>query len=212
MKYLKILLSVFLVVLLQAACSTVQVASDKKYIDASFMPFITRANTLPLNVPYDSIQQLRYDLQKELGTRLYFMTNWDPQGEAHVTVVTPVEYEEVLSKYLTMREINNIALKNNIQDTTLKVLGIGKGSMIINKKNEDTYFLIVSAPKLLKIRKEISKEIIKRGASKEQPEFRPQEFYPHITIGYTLKDLHIQDGVIKDMQNSHDDKLDFLLQ
>lgn len=118
------------------------------------------------------------------------------RGEAHITVITPVEFSEILKSKLSMQEIDNIAKKNKIQDANFEVVCVGKGSLEVNSKIEDTYFIIVRSADLLKIREEIQKLFIKKGGQKD--DFRPQYFYPHITLGFTLRDLHVDDGVIKD--------------
>lgn len=118
------------------------------------------------------------------------------RGEAHITVITPVEYNEILKSKLSMQEVDDIAKKNKIQNAKFDVVCVGKGSLEIESKVEDTYFVVVRSPDLLKVREEIQKLFVEKGGQKDY--FKPQYFYPHITLGFTLRDLHVDDGVIKD--------------
>lgn len=118
------------------------------------------------------------------------------RGEAHITVITPVEYSEILKSKLTMSEIDDIAKANQIQNSKFDVVCVGMGSLEVENKTESAYFIVVRSPDLLKIREEIQKLFVSKGGDKEF--FKPAYFYPHITLGFTLRDLHVTDGVIKD--------------
>jgi len=135
------------------------------------------------------------DVYKQLLTALKGVSLIN-RGEAHITIVTPVEYSEILKTKLSMTEIDDIAKKNKVQNSKFEVVCVGKGSQEINSKTEDTYFIVVRSPELLKIREDIQKLFVSKGGDKDF--FKPQYFYPHITLGFTLRDLHVDDGVIKD--------------
>lgn len=209
MSKIKIILLIPLAALLIAA------KGGQKIIDPSDMPFIPHSgpgafdNALAQNTPYEPLKELRAAIEKQSGQSLGFFKGWAPEGEGHITVITPVEYWEVLRHFMTIEEVDAIALKNNIQKAKSKVLGIGEGRLVIDGKEEATYFIIVKSPALLNIRQAVYNEFVKRGGGKD--DFAPKDFYPHITIGYTKRDLHIQDGVKKDMANSHNARLDGLL-
>lgn len=113
------------------------------------------------------------------------------RGEAHITVVTPVEFFEVLKNKITIKEINEIALKNEIQKSSFKVVCLGKGSL----KYDDTYFIVVKSSDLFEIRRKIQKLYESRGG--KVGAFEAQHFFPHITLGFTSRDLHEADGVVK---------------
>ena len=116
--------------------------------------------------------------------------------EAHITVVTPIEFHRVLRDKLTIQEIHQIATKLNIQQSKFKVVCLGKGESVVDSRAEQTYYLVVDAPNLLKIRKEIFRLFKSRGGNVSK--FAPDLFYPHITIGYTNNDLYLEsNGVIK---------------
>lgn len=199
---------------LLGACAA-RTSAARRTLSPAGMPFIAHSgsgafnNVLAQNIPYEPFLKLRGLLEEHFGRRLAYYKGWNPNGEAHVTVITPVEYWQVLRPYLTIEEINQIAQAQHIQSALVTLLGMGRGQLEINGKTEETYFVIVKSPELLKVRKAVYKEFICRGGNAE--DFDPAAFYPHITVAYTLRDLHIQDGVKKDMAHSHAPELDELL-
>jgi hypothetical protein len=55
--------------------------------------------------------------------------------------------------------------------------------------------VVVNVPVLVRIRYVIHKEFMAlRGRAQD---FTPNHFYPHITLGFTKRDLYEQDGVKK---------------
>jgi len=117
------------------------------------------------------------------------------RGEAHITVITPIEYYDVLKSKISMEEINTIALQASIQDSEFKIEYIGEGK----KDKDSTFYLVVSSPQLVAIRKLIQEQFESRGGEKNT--FKAEHFYPHITLGFTTRDLHESDGVIKDSRS-----------
>lgn len=161
--------------------------------------FTTHKEALAMNITYSEVVSARMQIEDHLGVKLNFFKGWKPiMGEAHITVITPVEFE-VLKKYISMSEINNIARKNTIQSSHLKLLGIGSAK----KKENETFFIIVKSENLLKIRNEIYTMAQKR-AKEVVIQFSPNWYFAHITIGYIGSDLHEKDGAIKNMLKSYD--------
>ncbi len=158
--------------------------------------------TLSMNVPYQPVKLLREELSKAIGLELKFFNLWDPEGEAHITVVTPVEYYDIIKPYVPIDRMEAIANELAIQKADFSVLGLGRGQSKLEGHPQETYFIIVDAPKLLKIRQKIHQEFVSKGGVKDA--WNPNEFYPHITVGFTLRDLHLSDGVIKDVKHSLD--------
>jgi hypothetical protein len=111
-------------------------------------------------------------------------------------VITPIEYDKILSKKIKIRDINALAEKFNIQGSHFKPVCIGKGSTTLNSDALDAYFVVVSSDDLFKLRSEIQKLYIAKGGAPS--DFNPESYYPHITLGFTQRDLHLEDGVIKD--------------
>lgn len=177
------------------------------------MPFITHTgsgpfdNALALNVVYEPIKSLRFSIEQVIKRPLDFNRRWDPQGEAHVTTITPVEFDRVLSKFVDMSEINAIAVANSIQSADLLVLGVGSGKKEINGVVEETFFVIVDSQRLRQIRAEVWRLFVKKGGNPKA--WDPTWFFPHITIGYTKQDIHEPD-VIKNIKGSWDQRFNLI--
>jgi 2'-5' RNA ligase len=161
-------------------------------------------STLAMNVLYAPVKSLHSQLEASLGKKLDYFKLWNPEGEAHITVVTPVEFFNVLKAKLSMKEINAIAERYDIQEARMSILGLGSGKAWIEGKEEETYFLIVDSAGLRNIRQQIWYEFTRRGG--DAGAFDPTWFFPHITIGYTKRDLHEADGILKNLKNSLDSR------
>lgn len=176
----------------------------------SNMPFLshhdngTFGKVLAMNINYEPVQKIRIAIEKSIGVNLKIFKGWNSEGEAHITTITPPEYTNVFSSFVSIQEIDDIAKNNDIQNSDLQIEGIGRGFARISGANEETYFLIVRSERLLKIRREIYKLFLNRGGNSKS--WDPEHFFPHITIGFSLRDLHESDGVIKDKAHSLDDR------
>jgi 2'-5' RNA ligase len=144
---------------------------------------------LSMNLPYPPYQVLFEQIQKAEGIAL---TN---RGEAHMTVITPVEYDKVLKKHLNIAEIHKIAEATKIQELPFTPVCIGKGQKELKGKLEKVYFVVVESPALIELRGQIEEAYIKKGGKPQ--EFVPERFFPHVTLGYSARDLHYEDGVLK---------------
>jgi len=162
-------------------------------------------STLAMSVKYLPVKNVKAQLETFLGKKLDFFKLWNPEGEAHVTVVTPVEYFDVLKSKLTMTEIEAIADRYDIQKARLMILGLGSAKAWVDGKEEETFFLIVDSYELRNIRQMIFYEFTRRGGDRSA--FDPAWFFPHITIGFTKRDLHESDGVKKNLKYSLDKRL-----
>jgi hypothetical protein len=206
MRALATFLLIFNCVLVAGASEVIFLKTD--LLINSSMPFISHQgpgkfdNALALNVVYNPVRDLRGPIEETVGRKLNFLTAWHPNGEAHVTVITPPEFSEVLSPYISMNEIDQIALNSEIQKADLKVLGLGSGKLSIDGKMEETFFLIVDSARLRQIRHDIYSAFVKKGGSPEA--WDPTWWFPHITIGYTKRDLHENDGITKNIKGSWD--------
>lgn len=171
------------------------------------MPFLSHTglepfdNALALNVTYERVKYLRPKIERATGRKLKIFQGWNPEGEAHVTVITPPEFANILSRFLTMKDIEIIAQSEDIQKADLTVYGIGSGKKQIDGKEEETFFLIVDSMRLRSIRHKIWKSYVKKGGS--QDDWDPTWFFPHVTIGFTKQDIHEPD-IIKNIRSSHD--------
>lgn len=122
------------------------------------------------------------------------------RGEAHITILTPVEFNCAFKKYgVTMEEIKEVIKKDFPGPFQDKILSLGSGSKQMNGNLEETFFLITEGLIFFKMREEIAKLL-----PKNQTEFKPQKYAPHITIGFTKRDLHESDGIFKNETWSRD--------
>ncbi len=167
---------------------------------------------LAMNVWAGQMPQLRELIGGVIGRPLTFFKQWQPDGEAHVTVITPVEFYDVLRgpdaqhPILTMDQIGAIARQHKLQQSSLEIVSMGSGKKLLDGKLEETFFLIVKAEPLFAVRRAIHEAFVTNGGRADA--WDPNHFYPHITVGYTLRDLHEADGVVKDVANSCDSRFE----
>ncbi len=166
-------------------------------------------NALALNIPYGPIEAMRLPIERVIERPLDYLKIWDPRGEAHVTIITPPEFSNVLSKHLTMKDIESVAIEYKIQSADLIVLGVGSGKKEIDGVIEETFFVVVDSRKIRRIRHEIWKLFVKKGG--DPAAWDPTWFFPHITIGYTKQDLHEPD-VMKNIKGSWDRRFKLVIQ
>ncbi len=162
----------------------------KKILRTEDMPFVPRPNGLAHNVSDEGFNELRESIARSLGdgASLLFFTGWELQGEAHVTVITPPEFKLLSQKGLDEAALEAIARDQGIQDASLQILGIGSGHKYFESERGETFYLIVESKKLREIREAVAREFRRLGGNRSA--FDPKHFYPHVTIGYTHKDIH----------------------
>ena len=153
--------------------------------------FLPHEDWLALPVDHKPVNEIRVQLEQ------FSKTTLKDRGEAHITVLTPPEFAKLKSK-LSMSEINKLATELNLTESRWTPICIAEARLQSDPKLV-TYYIVVRSQELLTIRQNIMKEFLARGG--ESSQFDPNHFYPHITIGYTERDLHEQDGVIKNTQN-----------
>lgn len=144
---------------------------------------------LALDLPYSPFEKIRKNIEGKLAITL------KNRGEAHVTVITPPEYEKMKRK-ISMQEINALAEKMELQKSPYKLLCVGRGSIGDANKQKSTYYVVVESDRLFQIREAIKVLYVKKGGN--TGDFNPETYYPHVTLGFTDSDLHYEDGVIKD--------------
>lgn len=178
-------------------------------------PFLTHEgtgafdNALAMNIIYAPVKNLRPQIEAAIGKKLDFFKAWNADGEAHVSVVTPLEFNNVLKAKLSMKEINAIAERYDIQQARLSLLGLGSAKAWIEGRLEESYFLIVDSAGLRTIRQQIWYEFTRRGGDRSA--FDPTWFFPHITIGFTKRDLHEADGVLKNLKYTSDARFNLVI-
>ena len=107
------------------------------------------------------------------------------RGEAHITVVTPIEVQKI-SKYVSFRQIITDAHHADLDAAEYHAVCIGNGSA----DRAQVYFIVVHSDKLLEFRRALQQQYQIPGDV-----FQADDFYPHITLGSTTRDLHEQEGV-----------------
>ncbi|KAI8908002.1 hypothetical protein EDD86DRAFT_208704 [Gorgonomyces haynaldii] len=128
------------------------------------------------------------------------------RGEAHITVISPPEFNATLSQFLTIDEVNQIAQKLNIQSTPFWPICIGQQSQVetatsagkrtdLIGKRTSVFNILIDAPGLVSIRDAIYRAYLKKGGNPSN--FNPRDFYPHITLGFENHDWFVQDSVYK---------------
>lgn len=179
------------------------------FVIVSMLPFSTSfAQTSPLKIAQKNYAsfELAYPYYKALLNKLEVRKKLvlNNRGEAHITLITPPEYAILLTKIPreTLERLIDEFLKTTPR---FEHICLGTVSLKTAVKSSQTYFVVISSPELFKFRKSIA---TLSGLKPKQ--FDPEAFYPHITLGFTNSDLHLEDGVIKDAKTCSTD-LQFVL-
>ena len=154
--------------------------------DVDYNPKKDTGHYLSQKILYRPVRELRHELESFLDQELKH------RGEAHITVITPPEYRDILSEFMTMEEIRHLAHAFNLQSSPFHIACLGRGTYA----ELETYFLLVESPRLLQFRQKIQTIYEQRGGVVGG--FVAEHYFPHITIGFTQRDLHESDGVRKD--------------
>ena len=185
----------FFIVIVQAATlgldsSILDNSSLKQLSHRGDGPFSTY---LSMDIHYSPIKELWKQTEIETGLKL------NNRGEAHITTITPPEFFHQLKGVVTIEEIEKIASEMPIQSSKFKVVCLGRGM----KDDMSTFYVVVESEDLINLRKKVEMLFLKKGGKKGK--FRAENFYPHITVGFTKRDLHESDGVIKDKNSCFKD-------
>jgi hypothetical protein len=176
-----LLLLLSLPVTLLTNCSTAPQRSSRSTADLK--------TYVSLDLEYPRYKNILEQLVKKVGP----LQN---RGEAHITVITPPEFtkltDPVFSK-LNAVEIHNLFNNAQINKNDFNEICIAEGSL--KNTNLKTYFIVVQSEKILEFRRKIA-----HLAQTSKDKFDADLFFPHITLGFTERDLHFQDGVIKDIK------------
>ncbi len=124
--------------------------------------------------------------------------NLKTRGEAHVTVITPPELG-ALSRKLSMTDLNSLARTMNVSggDLQAQCVGVGKKSLA-----DQTVYVVVTSQRIADYRARVATLFVDRGGAASA--FDATAYHPHATIGFTKRDLHEADGVIKDVASCPD--------
>lgn len=177
-----------------------QLHLDGKIKDTDSVEFESFSGTgefdtwMQMTLPYPPMADLLNQVRRWEGIPLR------NRGEAHITVVTPVEFWNALKPHgITVQAMDELAREMNIQASRFDVLCLGRGAVKIHGKLEKTYYVVVRSDDLIRIRKKIQELLVSQGGKPE--DFEPLNYFPHITLGFTKRDLYESDGVKKDIQS-----------
>ena len=178
---------------LLTSCASQPLRSQKtlSYSTDLFVPisFLENKSHLAMNVHYPPVQKIKQILDAELPEPL------KNRNEAHITVLNPLEYDQ-LKAFLPMEKINELARTHQIQQSSFKTICLGKGRLQIDGREESNYFIVVESADLLQLRTQIKEAFVAAGGTVNA--FNENLYFPHITVGFTKRDLHYEDGILKD--------------
>lgn len=179
---------------------------EKTVYKTAKIPFIEHvgkgkfSNYLALNIPYAPVKKLFDEIEKREDLKLI------SRGEAHITVITPIEYNNLLKNKIDITELNQMARKASFQSLQYEAKCLGSGTLKVKDKDtikEKTFYIVVASKALLKFREGVEELYLKRGG--KDGKFKASDFYPHITVGFLNRDLHESDGVIKSEKSCYAD-------
>jgi hypothetical protein len=147
---------------------------------------------ITLDVSYSPVEELFKQLK-------FFHPNLKNRGEAHITILTPIEYHCIfLPQGVSINELKSV-LDNSVT-RNFELLSIGNGY----KDLDETFFVIAKSNDLVDVRKKM------RSLLKDPSKFDYNNFYPHITLGFSKRDLHESDGVFKNEKFSKDSRFNLI--
>lgn len=168
-------------------------------------PSAADAHYVTYDLSHAPFEKLRIELESHLGLKLKH------RGEAHITIVTPPEFE-VLSKFMKPEDIRRLTRETFFKsavsqgaDVKIESVCIGQGTLRPSRVAspaadpgaavaEQTWFVVVKFPLAVRAR-----ETLAHAAPGSK--FHPRDFHPHVTLGFLNRDLHSQDGVVKDLSS-----------
>jgi hypothetical protein len=179
-----------------------EVPIGKSFMDGSKIDFIPHVGDPKKFLSYMSLE-LSYP-QSEIAFN-HLNSLHGPlinRAEAHLTIVTPPEFNNILSPLITMEELNTIALSMNVQSSTIKPICVGKGTKMETNpaakmvgKDSSVWYVVVESEDVISIRDAIWKVFVERGG--EASSFDPRNIWPHVTLGFQEKDWFPESNVFK---------------
>lgn len=153
--------------------------------------FKSTPNLIQKSVSYAPVADLLSKIEQDESIKL------KSRGEAHITIISPLEFKK-LKPHLSIAQIEK-AFKDDIVKSKFDVKCLGRAEKIINGKMEQVFYIVVESPEIFDIRDKIHALFVKKGG--KSSDFDPKIFYPHITVGFSERDLHPSDGVTKDLSS-----------
>lgn len=148
------------------------------------------ANYVAIQLPYEPAAVLKAEVESGFSVQLR------SRGEAHLTVITPPEFHDALSSRLTIDEIDAMAVEDGLQRAAFEIECLGQATALVEGRRQSVFYVVLRAPAARAFRGRVEAEFRKRGGLASQ--FDADSYFPHITIGFTQRDLHFEDGARKD--------------
>jgi hypothetical protein len=163
---------------------------SKKIYDTARLPNQNSGSRdyLTMNIDFNHVKPVFEMARESLGLDL------KNRGEAHITLITPPEYA-VLKRKLSRQDILAAINNDSLQDATFEAKCLGKGVVHDMGGDKSTVYLVVSSPDLVERRRALRNQFESSGG--RAGDFDADRFFSHITVGFTERDLHESDGVIK---------------
>lgn len=120
------------------------------------------------------------------------------RGEAHITLVTPPEYR-ALQDEVGEKRLRLTLEKLPWSEAHWEPICVGEAHL---QSGQRSFFVVIKSEDLLQMRRNLWDQLGRPAG------FDPTLFEPHITLGFTERDLHRADGIRKD-QSSCKAKLQF---
>jgi hypothetical protein len=166
--------------LLFASCQSL-----KKSPEPASVAQLALKNYISLDLEYGEYQKILNNLDSFLSTKL------NNRGEAHITVITPPEFK-IVSSVVDASTVHQEW--ENWPKKSFKQICLGEGKLYEKDQLLKTYYIVVESSDLLEFRNDLKKKYNIKN-------FSADVFYPHITIGFTVKDLHLEQGVVKNKKS-----------
>lgn len=175
----------------QANTSLAPFTLDAAVHDASALSLedASGADYIAMNIPFAPVDRLKDEVVSRTGTALR------GRGEAHITIITPPEFA-VLRGKVSRAEMLALGREMNIQSSEFNAICLGKGEKRDGRRSLVAYFIVVHDQTLLEFRQRVAERFVANGGRANA--FQAENIYSHITVGFSQRDLHEADGVLKD--------------
>ncbi|KAF9429012.1 hypothetical protein BGZ94_000137 [Podila epigama] len=175
---------------------------NKKVFQTSKVPFIPHSGTalftnwVGLNVDFKYVKPV-FDVLN--STQAPGNGTLISRGEAHITIIPPTEYDQILHPAgVTIEELNAMAAKNNrLQRSKFDFECMGRVQTVTKDGifQQSVQVILKNHKDLLSFRTDVFKLYVKKGGNPAL--FAAENYQPHMTIGYKHRDIFIEDGVYK---------------
>ncbi|CAO3563821.1 unnamed protein product [Mortierella alpina] len=179
---------------------------DRNIFNTADIPFRPHNGTKPftnwigLTLDYSYIQPV-FNLIK--ATESIANGTLRTRGEAHITVITPPEFDTVLRPAgVTINELDDLATvgpqRNRLQKAKFGMECLGRVQVVTKPRHvfqQAIQIILKEYEDLVDYRWDVFNLFVQKGGNPAL--FDPENFSPHITLGYRHRDIFEVDGVFK---------------